>query len=134
MKTNIKNILIVEDEKDMQEMYRLYFNDCRDRYRVDIEGRGGAALNKLKAKNFDLILLDIVMEPMSGDSFLYYARQDKRTENTPVLVISVLDAEILESLKKLDHVDFLQKPVTQDQLIEKIEGMLHPTVSDSETQ
>ncbi|MDP3981071.1 MAG: response regulator [Chlamydiota bacterium] len=120
-----KKILIVEDDEDIQEMYRMFFESVHDRYHIDIEGEGGVALNRLKAKTYDLIILDIVMEPMSGDSFLYYARQDKRTQNTPVLVVSVLESEILENLKKLPNVDFLQKPVTQEQLFSRIDSLLH---------
>lgn len=120
----MRQILIVEDEKDMQEIYRDMFSDQAEEYEIDIESNAAAALRRLKERTFDLIILDIIMEPMSGDSFFVHVRDDIKTMNLPILVASVLKPDLLEQLKKMDHVYFLQKPITKEQLLEKINDIL----------
>jgi CheY-like chemotaxis protein len=123
---NVKNILIVEDDKDMREIYEIFFSDQKDKYLFDFESSAEQALKKLKVKKYDLILLDIIMEPMSGDAFFMYVRKEmgEDLKNIPILVVSVLSPSILRQLKKINHVDFAQKPVTKEQLLEKIKAII----------
>ncbi|MBL7081782.1 MAG: response regulator [Candidatus Omnitrophica bacterium] len=118
--SKVKQILIVEDNRDMQELYKIFFSDQQDKYSIDIESRADVALKKIKEKTYDLIILDIIMEPMTGESFFSYARQEVKTVFTPILVVSVLSPDTLVKLKKINHVDFLQKPITKEQLMQKI--------------
>lgn len=129
----MKNILILEDDKDMQGMYKIFFSDQEKKYDIEIENDATVALKRLKEKLFDLIILDIIMEPMFGDSFFLYLRGDEKTMRIPVLVVSVLSPDTLGRLKKIDHVDtidkpvtldFLQKPVTKQQLLKEVDKML----------
>ena len=119
-----KKILIVEDNKDMQEIYRNYFDAHKEEYEIEIEGSAEMALEKAKGNDYDLIVLDIIMEPMTGESFLVYARQNPKTKDTPILVVSVLSPEMLAQLKKYPNVQFMQKPVPEDKLIGRLDSML----------
>ena len=120
----MKRLLIVEDEKDMQEIYRDMFSDKSEKYEIDIVSDAAVGLRKIKEKAFDLIILDIIMEPMTGDSFFVYVRDDVKTMNLPVIVVSVLNPDTLENLKKINHVHFFQKPLKKEQLMKKIEEIL----------
>ncbi len=122
--TRMKRVLIVEDDTDMQEIYRNMFNDQADKYEVDILGDAVEGLRRLKEGIFDLVILDIIMEPMPGDSFFSCARDDSAVRDIPILVVSVLNPDDLEHFKKTDHVDFLQKPITKEELFTKIAGFL----------
>lgn len=119
----VKFLLIIDDDKDMQEMYRIYFSG-QDRYAIDIESNAEIGLKKITQKKYDLIILDIVMEPMSGDAFFFCVRSRKKTATLPILVVSVLNRYTLEPLKKINHVSFLQKPITKEQLMEKIKDRI----------
>ncbi len=119
----MRKILIVEDEKDMQEIYRDLF-EGQAKYEVDIESGTMPALRKLTAKNYDLIILDIIMEPIAGDSFFVYLRSDNKTSSIPVLVVSVLGPEIMEKLRRVDHAFYMQKPVTKEKLFEKLDDII----------
>jgi CheY-like chemotaxis protein len=119
----MKNILIVEDNVEMQKLYKNMFKNKQDEYEIEIEGDARKAFKRLAEKDFDLVLLDIIMEPMDGESFFACVRQDSKRKNIPVLVISVLDQEGLDYMKKLTKVDFLQKPVTIEELMKKIGSM-----------
>jgi len=119
-----KKILIVEDNKDMQEVYRNYFKGKGQDYEVEMEGDAQAALEKARKERYDLIITDIIMEPMNGESFLDYVKGDSKTKDVPVLVVSVLSPEMLIQLKKYERVGFMQKPVPKERFMGMLSSML----------
>ncbi len=116
-----KRILIVEDDEDMLEIYRGLFKSKSDKYEIETVTDARLGFKKLEEGEFDLVILDIIMEPMPGDTFFLCVRNDKKLRNIPVIVVSVLDPnDMVGQFKKVNHVDFLQKPITEEQLFEKI--------------
>ena len=124
-------ILLVEDEKKMASFIERGLKE--ERYIVDVAFDGERGLFLAEVKPYDLIILDIIMEPMFGDSFFLYLRSDEKTMRIPVLVVSVLSPDTLGRLKKIDHVDtidkpmtldFLQKPITKQQLLKEVDRMI----------
>lgn len=124
IKTKAKHILIVEDNKDMQEIYKIFFSDRIEKYKIEIAGDVQTALGKIKKRLYDLVILDIVMEPMAGDAFYIYLRTHKETKHIPVIIVSVLRAELLKKLEAMNHVSILNKPITKEQLLDKIDKTL----------
>jgi len=122
-KGKAKQILIVEDEKDMQEIYRDMFHD-ENGYEIDIAAGVEEAIKRIQEKAFDLVILDIIMEPMTGDSFCIYLRENLNRKDIPVIVVSVLEPSLLGRLKKISSFEFLQKPIKKGQLFQKIEEVL----------
>jgi DNA-binding response OmpR family regulator len=117
-----KKILIAEDDEEMREMYRMIF--CkRSEYAVDIESGASDALMKAKEKSYDLVVIDIIMSPVSGDTLFVNLRNDRKTMHVPVLVVSVLDQDVLSNLKSMRNCDFIQKPVDPAKFLEKIGKM-----------
>lgn len=124
MRRIMKSILIVEDEKDMQEIYKDMFAG-QTKYEIDIEGGTMPALRRLAQKRYDMIILDIIMDPIPGDSFFVYLKSDIRTESIPVIIVSVLKEDTLENLKKIGNkVRFLQKPISKEKLFSTIEAAI----------
>ncbi|MBF0215876.1 MAG: response regulator transcription factor [Candidatus Omnitrophica bacterium] len=117
-----KKILIAEDDEEMREMYKMIFAKRPD-YEIDIESGATEALHKTKEKSYDLVVIDIIMSPVSGDTLFVNLRNDKRTMRVPILVVSVLDQEALSNLKIMSNCDFLQKPLDPAKLLEKIRVM-----------
>ncbi|MBF0252694.1 MAG: response regulator [Candidatus Omnitrophica bacterium] len=124
--TGIKKILIVEDEEDMRSIYEMIFSEYKDEYNVDIVDNAEVAKIKAKTNDYDVIILDIIMYPMPGDFLFFFLRQDKKTKETPVIVVSVLapNTPSFAGMKAINHVDFLEKPIKAEQLIEKIKQVL----------
>ncbi|MFC1804433.1 response regulator [Candidatus Omnitrophota bacterium] len=118
-----KKILIVEDDRGMQQIYRDMFKERSRNYTIEIKDDAESAIKRLEQEAFDLIILDIIMEPMGGDSFFVYLRRGKMLD-VPILVVSVLSPSSLKNLKKIDHVSFLQKPIKEDQLFKRIKEIL----------
>lgn len=120
----MRKILIVEDDKDMQEIYRTMFEGNAD-YAVEATTDASAALKRLRTEKFDLVILDIIMEPMGGDSFFVHVRNDSRMRKVPILAVSVLKRDTLHFLETLGNFYYLQKPITREALFAKIAEILN---------
>lgn len=82
---------------------------------------GEEAIALLSAQTPDLILLDIMMEPMDGWETLAKIKADKRTCDIPVLMFSakkITPEEAEEHSMSIE--DFVSKPVNPAQLLEAI--------------
>ena len=107
----MKRILVVEDDREMINIYKDIFAGTASEFSIDYESNAPAGLSRLERNDYDLIILDIIMEPMTGDSFFLYARNKEKSKNTPILIVSVLSRELLEALRKMNHVRFVKKPL-----------------------
>ncbi|MFH1878786.1 MAG: response regulator [Candidatus Omnitrophota bacterium] len=120
----MRNILIVEDALDMQFIYRRMFEAVETEYKIEMEKDGKKAFKRLKTGSFDLVILDILMEPMDGEEFYRMVRNDPEISGVNILIVSVLPPDRLEDLTKFGKVYCLQKPVTGEQLFAEIDAML----------
>jgi two-component system OmpR family response regulator len=83
---------------------------------------GDECLALLSTTKPDLILLDIMMEPMDGWETLDHIKENPATRNIPVLMFSakkITPDEAQEHSLSID--DFVSKPVNPSQLLESIE-------------
>ena len=92
-------------------------------YLVDIVYDGKYAIEKLKEKSYDVLLLDLEMQFVSGEKVLKYV-----SENKPRLQVIVLTAQsdmrtAIECIK-LGAYDFINKPYDFQQLLLTIERAL----------
>lgn len=80
------------------------------------DGKSGLAI--MKAHKIDLIVTDLQMEGMDGDSFLHLIKRNGVLAKKPVLVLSGLITQALrdEYASRAD-VAFLAKPASAEQLI-----------------
>jgi DNA-binding NtrC family response regulator len=82
---------------------------------------GEEALVKIKNKNFDVIILDVMMPGIGGIESLKRIRQ----ENPEVQIIMLTGKSSIEkavTAMKEGAIDFLEKPADIDKLLEKIEN------------
>lgn len=116
----IARILLVEDDKDLQEIYASMLED--DGYQIVEAYDGVEALERLEEGRVDLIVLDIILDEMMGDDFYRRMRQDVRFVEIPVVVVSALQEERCQRMLGMDAtVGFLRKPFVRRQLQEAIE-------------
>ena len=97
-----KNILVVDDEKDIVEM--LQYNLEKEGYKVFTARNGKQALEQVK-RHVDLILLDIMMTEMNGLDVLRELKRNEKTKTIPVLFLTAKSSEVdevigLESARK----------------------------------
>ena len=82
-------ILIVEDEKMLNEAYELVLK--KDGHDVDVAFNGVEALGIIKTKKPDLILLDLRMPKMDGVEFLKQLEAQKNNSKAKIIVFSNYD-------------------------------------------
>jgi CheY-like chemotaxis protein len=82
-------LLVVDDVEDNREILRRRLE--REGYDVECAENGQVALERLSAKPFDLVLLDILMPGIDGYEVLERLKQDPKTRDVPVIMISALD-------------------------------------------
>jgi DNA-binding response OmpR family regulator len=83
----MKKIMIIEDDKDLQEIYKLNFEMAGYEVMQEFDGLDG--ISSVVDKQPDIILLDVMMPNMDGFAFLK-AMRENTTINIPVVVCSNL--------------------------------------------
>ena len=116
-------VLIVEDEPDVVETYRLWLQNDYD-VRTAFDGDEG--LEKLD-ESVDVVLLDRMMPGLSGDEVLAHIRE--RDIDCRVAMVTAVepDFDILE----MGFDTYVSKPVKGDQLIATVENLLERAAYDS---
>ncbi len=108
-------VMIVEDNQDMLDIYKGMFAD-EPGFEIELMSDAMQGLRRVEGGRFDVIVLDIIMEPLSGESFFVYLRGNEKTMKLPVVVVSCLDPESLSTIEKLNHAIILQKPIRKEDL------------------
>ena len=117
-------ILIVDDYKTMLRIVRnllrqLGFDE------VDEAADGHAALLKLKAKPFGLVISDWNMQPMNGLDLLREVRADAALKHLPFIMITAeRRAESVVAAKEAGASNYIVKPFNADTLKTTIQSVL----------
>lgn len=98
---NIK-VLIVEDDKNICEMYAITF--MKKGFTVYTAPDGRAAIQKFQNKKPDIVLLDIMMPQVDGYQVLSEIRKDV-ANYTPVIMLTNLDANDFTREAQLENID-----------------------------
>lgn len=102
-------ILVVDDSAINRTKMRLAVRNLG--HEADVAENGQAALNALRAKSYDAVLLDIMMPVMDGFDVLREIKTDPALRDIPVIVVSALDDETESVVRaiELGAEDFLPK-------------------------
>jgi len=120
-----KRILMIDDELDFLKMVKLNLEKT-DKFEVLTLLCANEITSHLRNFNPDLILLDMVMPGIGGLELCEMISKDPVGRTLPILILSALDKEQVESLiYKKDIAGYLTKPIARDELIAKIESVLH---------
>jgi two-component system alkaline phosphatase synthesis response regulator PhoP len=121
MDTKSKRILIIDDEEDLCEI--LQYNLGNAGYQTEVAHSAEEAL-KRSLNNFDLILLDVMMGPMSGFRMADKLRKEMNI-NVPIIFLTAKDTEndILTGFS-LGADDYIPKPFSVNQLTARVKAVL----------
>ncbi len=122
-----KRILIVDDEEDLCEI--LQYNLNNEGYLTEIAHSAEEAL-KRSLFNFDLVLLDVMMGPMSGFKFADKLRKELKID-VPVIFLTAKDTEndILTGFS-LGADDYISKPFSVNELAARVKAVLKRSYAD----
>lgn len=117
-------ILIVDDEPALNELFVVGLN----KYGFATEGvlGGRECLDLLKtAYRPDLILLDMMMEPMDGWETLHHIKADEQSRTIPVIMQTGKNLTYKEAEKFSFYIeDYIMKPITPKRCVDYIEDIL----------
>ncbi len=116
-----KTILIVEDEKDLQTYLKESLSD--NGFLTQTASDGIRALNMIKQSPPDLVLLDLGLPNMSGESVCLEIR--RRHPQLKVIILSARNdtSDIVKGLN-LGADDYITKPFTLEELMARVNARL----------
>ena len=108
----MKHILVVDDERQITRMLRMALQSSG--YTVETAANGTEGLQKFQAHMPDLVITDLAMPGMDG---LELTRAIRQSAQTPIIVLSVRDADAVK-IQALDEGadDYLTKPFSMPEL------------------
>ena len=117
------SVLIVEDDRNIQELLQLYLE--KEGYAVTVASDGGQGLAKFRAIKPDLVLLDVMMPVMDGWAVCKAIRADSQT---PIIMLTAkgeTDDKVTGLKSGAD--DYVTKPFEMKELLARVEAVLRRT-------
>jgi CheY-like chemotaxis protein len=115
-----RTILIVEDEPDIAQLIKRQLEDSG--YRVSVLGSGPSVVAVVEDSQPDLVILDLILPDMDGMDVLRDLKANIITADVPVIVSTVVPDD--GSAWKLGIVDYLTKPLSNEDLLRSVEKAL----------
>jgi len=124
----MKRILVVEDEKDIQNIIKAFLENAE--YKVETADDGLDAINLIQNNNYDLILLDIMLPKVDGFTICEMIRKNS---DVPIIILTALTDEESQ-LKGFDKLadDYITKPFSMPVLLKHIEAIFRRTNNSNE--
>jgi CheY-like chemotaxis protein len=120
-------VLLVEDNSLIQEMFAYgverYFRDKATSVTVDIACDGEQAWTMLRARGYDLAIVDHYLPVLDGSSLLALVRRQEDLSTLPLVGISVGGIDVRESMLKAGADLFLSKPIVLRDLFSTLERL-----------
>ena len=120
--TKKKEILVIEDESDIGFLLKEFLED--NGFIITLVEEGRVAVELLKRKNFDLLIVDMLLPgehgmdiiKMKGDNFI-----------TPIIIVSGIydEKDIFTMLQDSNVKYFIKKPFDLKNLLEKVNSAIN---------
>ena len=115
-----KKALVIEDDKNIAELVRLYLE--KDGFEVSRAADGGEGVEMFRAFSPDLVLLDIMLPVMDGWAVCARIRE---TSRVPIIMLTA-KSELFDRIHGLEMGadDYVVKPFEMKELIARINAVL----------
>lgn len=124
-----KKILVVEDDKDIQELICEILKD--QSYEVNEASDGMEGLQKYQEGDYDLIILDVMMPQLDGYQVASQIR--KKDKKIPIIMLTALGEEY-DQIKGFDQGidDYITKPFSFNLLLKRVEAVLRRATGEED--
>ena len=113
-------VLIIDDDQELGEMLREFL--APDHFHVSARTSGEEGLAALEKKEYDLVILDIMLPGMSGLDVL---RQLRKTSDRPVIMLTARGDDVDRILGlEFGADDYLAKPFNPRELLARIKAIM----------
>ncbi|HXM36529.1 MAG TPA: PAS domain S-box protein, partial [Pyrinomonadaceae bacterium] len=115
-----RNVLIVDDDQKVRDLLVELLR--QEGYEVVAASEGRSALEAMRSFAPDVVISDVVMPIMDGIELCRWLKQDERTVDVPVLLISGIRKSDEDSLEGLvaGAADYLEVPFRHEELLAKV--------------
>ena len=127
------SILIVDDvPKNIQLVAKFLIDEG---YNLFFAQSGEAALKQINNRNFDLVLLDIMMPEMDGFEVCSEIRKNKTNQDIPIIFLTAKsDDEAIAKGFYLGGVDYITKPFNPVELLARVKTHIYLRQREKELQ
>ena len=120
MTSEVKTVMVVEDEQNLRET--LTYNLTREGYRVISASDGRTAIEMARREQPDLLMLDLMLPQVDGFEVCRTVRQEMQA---PILILTARDSEVDTVLGlELGADDYVTKPFTLRPLLARVKALL----------
>ena len=117
-------VLVAEDNPQHLELLETYLENVSE-VRVVSAANGLEAMTKVAQESPDLVLLDIMMPKMSGFEVCKRIKNDPKTRDIIVVMVTALnETSDIERAAECGTDDYLSKPVDRKALVDLIRNLL----------
>lgn len=124
-KTQTIKVLVAEDIALNQALIKIILTDFG--FECDIAENGKVVLEKLKEKEYNIILMDLQMPEMNGFETTDYIRNMMHLQIPIIALTADVTSIDIEKSKKIGMNDYVSKPINEELLYSKIMTQIHKT-------
>jgi two-component system phosphate regulon response regulator PhoB len=118
-----QRILVIDDEPDLLELVRVNLEQAG--YGVETAGSGRAALDRIRASQPDLIVLDLMLPDVAGTEICRRIRADPGLAGIPVIMLTAKTGEVDRVVGfELGADDYVTKPFSPRELTLRVGAVL----------
>ena len=125
-----RNILVVEDDRNISELIRMYLE--KEGFEVRLAYDGGKAVEEFEREQPDMVLLDIMLPVLDGWQVCERIRQKART---PIIMLTA-KSDVTDRITGLEMGadDYLVKPFEMKELMARINAVLRRSEIPEDTR
>ena len=125
-----RNILVVEDDRNISELLRMYLE--KEGFEVRLAYDGGKAVEEFEKQQPDMVLLDIMLPVLDGWQVCERIRQKART---PIIMLTA-KSDVTDRITGLEMGadDYLVKPFEMKELMARINAVLRRSEIPDDTK
>jgi DNA-binding response OmpR family regulator len=116
------SILSVDDERDVTELLRFHFTKAG--YEVLTASSGREAIEIIRCRRPDLVLLDLMLPDIDGFGVCEILRHNAATAAIPIIILSAWETEDARNVgMELGALDYVTKPFSPRDLVELVDRL-----------
>ncbi|MFN3208268.1 MAG: response regulator transcription factor [Roseovarius sp.] len=118
-----KTVLLIEDEQNIIEAVSFILS--RDGWEVKTHANGQNAMDAVRAREPDVVILDVMLPGKSGFDILSEIRAEAQFESLPVLMLSARgQAKDLEMAERAGANRYMTKPFSNAEVLDAVRALV----------